>query len=264
MNTVIIIPARYGSTRLPGKPLAHIKGKSMIYRTWLIAKAVTHINEVYITTDDERIFEEACRFNAKVLMTSTDCTNGTERVFEAVNQLEKSPDIIINLQGDAVLTPPWVIQSLVDTMQGDSTIALATPAVKLNWQQYDAMNTAKSQGEVGGTLVTFDHNHNALYFSKTMIPFVRNRNTPEPHVYRHIGLYAYTMATLKKYLSLAPSELEKTEKLEQLRALEYGIPIKVVIVDYRGRTHGSVDSPEDITRVEEIIAREGELIDFLT
>ncbi len=262
MNTAIIIPARYSSTRFPGKPLAQIKGKSMIYRTWAVAKTVTHINDVYITTDDERISDEAHHFGAKVLMTGTHCTNGTERVFEAVKKIEQSPDIIINLQGDAVLTPPWVIQSLVNKMQEDHTIALATPAVKLNWQQYDAMNTAKSQGEVGGTLVTFDHNYNALYFSKTMIPFLRDRNISEPYVYRHIGLYAYRMTTLEKYLSLTPTHLEKAEKLEQLRALEHGIPIKIVIVDYRGRTHGSVDSPEDLTRVEEIISKEGELVDF--
>ena len=134
---------------------------------------------------------------------------------------------------------------------------LTTLATKINNEQYELMRQSKKDGAVGGTTVVFDLQQRALYFSKTIIPFMRN---PEVHAaaYRHIGLYGYRFATLKKYLSLAPTPLEQTEGLEQLRALENGIPIRVVIVDYQGRTHWAVDSPEDVKTVEAIIAKEGE------
>ncbi len=260
MNTVIVIPARKGSTRFPNKPLALIQGRQLLYRTWLIAKAVTGVDETYIATDDEEIREQAEKFGAKVLMTGSHCENGTERVYDAVQQLKKKPEIAINLQGDAVLTPPWVIQSIVETLQKDATVPLATPATRLDWKRYDEFLQSKAGGRVSGTLVVFDLNHRALYFSKGLIPFVRDRKIAEPPIYRHIGLYGYRYETLKKYIELKPTPLEGIEKLEQLRALENGIPIRIVLVDYRGRTHWSVDNPEDIKIVEEIVRREGELI----
>lgn len=260
MKTAIVIPARYGSTRLPGKPLALISGKSLLFRTWSIAKAVKKVDDVYIATDDARIQDHAISFGAKVLMTPESCENGTERAFAAINQCESIPDIILNLQGDAVLTPPWIIQPLLDTMLADPSIELATPANKINIEQYNKMLAAKTAGAVGGTMVVFDKNNDAMYFSKSMIPFVRDKNLENLPLYKHIGLYAYRYNTLKKYLNLKPTLLERIEGLEQLRALENGIKIKIVIVDYKNRTHWAVDSPEDITIVEKIISEEGELI----
>lgn len=260
MKTVIIIPARKGSTRFPNKPMAPIRGKKLLHRTWLIAKAVQRIDDVYIATDDEEIREKAENFGAKVLMTRPECQNGTERVFDAIQQLQIKPDIAVNLQGDAVLTPPWVIQSVVDVMQKDPSLPLATPATQLDWKHYDEFVQSKAGGRASGTLVVFDLKSNALYFSKGLIPFVRDRQISHPPIYRHIGLYAYRYEVLTKYVQLAPTPLEEMEKLEQLRALENGISIRVVPVDYRGRTHWSIDNPEDIQVVEDIIGREGELV----
>lgn len=260
MSAVIVIPARYGSTRLPGKPLALIKGKSLLYRTWSIAKAIKHVDEVYIATDDSRIKDHAHSFGAKVIMTPDTCQNGTERAFAAVETLHPHPDIILNLQGDAVLTPPWAIQALLDKMFADPAIGLATTATQMNVDQYNKMLSSKINGRVGGTTVVFNKSDDALYFSKSMIPFLRDKTVHPLPVYRHIGLYVYRYPVLKEYLKLEPTPLEKTEGLEQLRALENGIPIKIVKVDYKGRTHWAVDSQEDIEAVEKIIDKEGELI----
>lgn len=259
MKSVIVIPARFASSRFSGKPLALIHGKSLLKRVWDIAKAVTDIEEVYIATDDDRIKYHAENFGAKVIITKSSCENGTNRVYEAIKSLKILPNIIINLQGDAVLTPPWVIQSLLNNMIEDQTIGLATLATKITVKQYNEMRVAKIEGSVGGTMVVFDKKNNALYFSKSMIPFLRNNQINDPHLYRHIGLYGYNYQTLKKYLELFPTPLEQLESLEQLRALENGIPIRVVIADYKGRTHCAVDSPKDIATVEAIISKEGEL-----
>jgi len=250
MKATIIIPARYGSTRFPGKPLAKINGKEMLHRVWLIAKTVKGVDDVYVATDDERIFQQVERFGGKAVMTNPECANGTARTLDALEKLKIKPDVAINLQGDAVLTPPWVISELIEAMSGDKEIKIATPAIKLNKGQ-----------QVGGTMVVFDQNKNALYFSKAVIPFKRETSTEkDPSLHRHIGIYAYRYETLKKMVSLKPTPLEETEKLEQLRALENGIPIKVVLVDYKGRTHWSVDKPEDVKIVEDIIKKEGELV----
>lgn len=263
MHTIIVIPARFGSTRLPGKPLASINGKSLIYRTWSIAKTIEHVDEVFVATDDERIMAHAHGFGAKVIMTPVGCRNGTERAFAAANTLSPRPEIILNLQGDAVLTPPWTIQALLDTMLNDSSIGLATTATQMNLEQYHQMLDAKKNHCVGGTTVVFDKNHNALYFSKNMIPFLRKTDVTPLPLFRHIGLYIYRYNILKQYLSMAPTPLEITEGLEQLRALENGIPIKIVTVDYKGRTHWAIDSQEDIEIAEKIIREEGELLEDL-
>lgn len=262
MKTVIIIPARYNSTRFPGKPLENIKGKSLIYRTWSIAKSVNDIDEVYIATDHADIQKHAFNFGAEVIMTS-DCPNGTERVFAATKHLMlREEDLIINLQGDAVLTPPWTIQALVNKMVEDNNLKIATLAVQITPKQYEEMKIAKMEGKVGGSMVVFDKNYNALYFSKSMIPYLRDSKIDKPPLFRHIGLYAYRFSSLKKYISLPVTALEEVEGLEQLRALENGLPIRVVIVDYKGRTHGSIDSPCDVALITRIIEKEGELVSF--
>jgi len=260
MKTIIVIPARYGSTRFPGKPLKPIKGKSLLERTVAIAKAVKNVDNVLVATDDERIASHAQEIGAQAVMTSEKCENGTERVYEAIQNIGYKPDAIINLQGDAVLTPPWIIQAIVDAMNADSSIELATPATQLTWEQYDKLAASKANGAAGGTTVTFDLNHNALYFSKSLIPYLRDKSQPMPPVFRHIGLYGYRHDCLSRYLQLKQTPLESSEKLEQLRALENGIPIKVILVDYKGRSHWAIDSPDDVTIAESIIEKEGELV----
>lgn len=280
-NSIIVIPARYGSSRFPGKPLALIKGVSLLERTWRIARSASP-DRVLIATDDDRIEEAATRFGAEVVRTSEHCSNGTERVYEAVERSNigtasnagnvclggpssgshhiEDDDIIINLQGDAVLTPPWILKDIIDAMKANPSVRIATPATKLTMPQYNDLVEQKKKGIVGGTLVVFDKNLNALYFSKAPIPFVRS--TPSDvdlPLYRHVGLYAYRYSALKEYLTLPPSPLEQLEGLEQLRALENGLSIRIVVVDYKGRTHWSVDSPEDVERVEQIIVSQGEL-----
>jgi 3-deoxy-manno-octulosonate cytidylyltransferase (CMP-KDO synthetase) len=259
-RTIIVIPARRGSTRFPNKPSALILGKSLLQRTWSIARAVKNCDDVLIATDDEGIRSQAQGFGAKVIMTRADCENGTIRVFEAVKTLSQAPQVVVNLQGDAVLTPPWVIQAVVDAVQQDASIQIATPATRLEGRFYDEFVQSKAGGRVSGTLVVFGLNRNALYFSKGMIPFVRDRDRDLPPVYRHIGLYCYRYEALENYAQLEPTPLEEAEKLEQLRALENGIPIRVIPADYGGRTHWSIDNPEDIKITEGIIEREGELI----
>ncbi|MBA4076889.1 MAG: 3-deoxy-manno-octulosonate cytidylyltransferase [Cyanobacteria bacterium PR.023] len=261
MKSIIVIPARYDSSRFPGKPLVKISGITMLERTWRIAKQ-SLADRVVIATDDSRIEDHAKSFGAEVVRTSHDCTNGTERTFEAVSQLDNPGDIIVNLQGDAVLTPPWILSDVIKAMKADPSVRIATPAVKISLAEYKDLAAQKAAGIVGGTLVVFNKHLDAMYFSKSPIPFLRTLPEGEPPLYRHIGLYAYTHSALKEYLALPPGDLEKIEGLEQLRALENGIDIRVVLVDYKGRTHGSVDSPTDVPRVQEIIAAQGELFEL--
>ncbi len=259
-GAVIIIPARMASTRFPNKPLALIHGKTMIERVWRIAKAVPQADEVIIATDDAHLREFAEALGAKVMMTSTDCLTGTDRVAEVSKKLGPKHDIYFNLQGDAVLTPPWVIEQVLEAMLVDPSVQIATPIVKLTNVALSDFIQSKKEGSSSGTTVAFDKNNNALYFSKALIPFHRNEKDPHRPVFRHIGLYAYRTSALHLLNELPEGIFEKSEKLEQLRALENGIPIRVVQVDYRGRTHGSVDRPEDIAFVESIIDQEGELL----
>ena len=252
-KAVIIIPARMASTRFPRKPLVNICGKTMIERVWRIGKAV---GDVVIATDDLELKAFAESFGAKVIMTSPDCLTGTDRVAESSRLLGLKNEIVFSLQGDAVLTPPWVISDVLKEMIADPSIQVATPAVLLTGKARADFVASKKAGSTSGTSVVFNKKKDALYFSKALIPYCRE----EANLYRHIGLYAYRADTLQKLSKLPEGILEKAEKLEQLRALENGIPIRVVTVDYHGRTHGSVDRPEDVAVVEAIIAREGELV----
>jgi 3-deoxy-manno-octulosonate cytidylyltransferase (CMP-KDO synthetase) len=268
MKNIVVIPARFGSSRLPGKPLAQIKGHSLLYRVWMLAKNAKNIDEVFIATDDKRVKDHAQSFGAQVIMTDSNYPTGTDRVYGAIEQLSEKPEIIINLQGDAVLTPPWFIQSLIDGFVNDSSVKMATLATHLSWEKYDDLIKSKISSKASGTTVTFDKNNDALYFSKAVIPFVRNRdesnllnkNSLMSPVFKHVGMYGYRYDALKEFVSLPQTPLEKTESLEQLRMLENGIKIRVVVVDAKNRTMWSVDSPEDVKKVEEIIEREGELV----
>ena len=258
MTVIAVIPARYGSTRFPGKPLHEIAGVPMVERVRRLAEAAPSIDRVLVATDDDRIRSAVEGFGGEAVMTPEACRNGTERCFEAVKAFAGPGDVIVNLQGDAPLTPPWVIDAAASAMVEDSGLPLATPATALTEDAYAKLASAKAAGEVGGTTVVFDKAMNALYFSKAIIPF-RREDAGVP-VYKHIGLYAYRFSALETLVELEPSPLERTESLEQLRALENGIPIRIVLTDYRGRTPWSVDSPRDAEIAAQIVAHEGEIV----
>jgi 3-deoxy-manno-octulosonate cytidylyltransferase (CMP-KDO synthetase) len=259
IHAAIVIPARYDSSRFPGKPLALIQGISMIERVWRIAQKCTQADAIYITTDSDIIFEKASSFGAQVIMTSAACPTGTDRVAEAAESFAQDNTIIISLQGDAVLTPPWIVDDIIIAMKKDPETMIATPAVKLISQALVDFLNHKKISPSSGTTVVFDKNYQALYFSKQPIPYQRTVSH-NAILYRHIGLYGYRFKTLKVLNKLEQTPLECIEKLEQLRALENGIPIRIVCVDYQGRTHASVDTPEDLQVVERLIEQEGELI----
>ena len=258
MTAAIVIPARYASSRFPGKPLCAVSGVTMLERVWRIASSVRQASRVVIASDDERILAHARSFDAEAIMTSPECTNGTERVYDTLKRVAISEDIILNLQGDALLTPPWVLETMIDEMIIDRTPELVTAAVRLEGAALDEFVEQKKVRPGSGTTVVFDVNKNALYFSKTILPHIRNAG--HTHIYRHIGLYGYRRAGLERYVALKPSPLEQAEGLEQLRALEHGMVIRVATVDYRGRTHWSIDAPGDAAIAEAIIEREGELL----
>jgi 3-deoxy-manno-octulosonate cytidylyltransferase (CMP-KDO synthetase) len=260
MKIAIVIPARYGSKRLPGKPMVAVAGLSLLERVWRIARAVKGTSGVFVATDDPRVADHAASFGAEAVMTPADVATGTDRVRAALHLMADKPDAVINLQGDAVLTPPWVVQALVDEFLADPAVGMVTAAVRCSWRQLAELQELKTHSPTSGTTVTMDKFGRALYFSKQVIPFLRTQTFETPPVHRHIGIYGYSAAVLDQLAALAQSPLEIAEQLEQLRALENGIPIKVAVVDYKGRTHGSVDTPEDIPVVEEIISREGELV----
>ncbi len=188
MNVAIVIPARYGSRRFPGKPLALIRGRSLLQRTWSIAGAVKDVAEVHIATDDLRIADHAKEFGASVVMTSPDCANGTERVLAALQELKLRPDAVVNLQGDAALTPPWVVEAVVKELSSDPKTRLVTPAVRCSFAHYHEIELSKRANPESGTLVTFDRHRNALYFSKSLIPHLRVRGEDPPPVYQHVGI----------------------------------------------------------------------------
>ncbi len=274
-DILIVIPSRYHSKRLPGKPLIKIRGVEMIERVALIADAVCRNdrNCAYVVATDHPAIEEFCRERGlNVVMTSRECRNGTERCWDAVGRIEQAsgirPQLIVNLQGDNPLCPPWILQEIIGAWRSDPSAAVYTPCVSLGWDEYAAMVEAKKTTPYSGTTVLVDKNHCALAFSKTVIPSIRKvdearAQMPKSPVKRHIGLYAYTYDALRVHSSLEESVYEKgsVEGLEQMRFLYNGLKVKMVEADYRGReTTSGVDSEEDIARVEAILEKYGELV----
>ncbi|MDD3029071.1 MAG: 3-deoxy-manno-octulosonate cytidylyltransferase [Alphaproteobacteria bacterium] len=268
MRTAIVIPARYGSTRLPGKPLAMIAGKTMLQRVVALAQTAAKDDPnvtILVATDDERIEAHAKEIGVNVIMTPVSCPTGTDRAQAAVASLETKPDFILNLQGDAPLTPPDFIRAMIDSFAKEPA-DLVTPVTRLSWEQLDRLREEKKLTPFSGTTVSFDQiTGRAHWFSKNIIPAVRKEKdlraqSPMSPVWRHIGLYGYSRAMLETFPSLPEGTYEKLEGLEQLRVLEHDFKIKCVPVDYAGRANMSgIDSPEDIARAEALIAQHGEL-----
>lgn len=239
-SILAIIPARYASTRFPGKPLVEIKGKSMIQRVYEQTCKAKSVSEVIIATDDERIATHAKSFGAKVVITKPDHPSGTDRCFEAYELYGKAFDYIINVQGDEPFLDPEQIDSLVKVCDGSVEIATQMTSCLSEDVLFD-------QGEVKIVLNT---KKEALYFSRQVIPFIKGKDQKEWHrsypYFRHVGMYVYRVDILKAITRLQPSALETAESLEQLRWLEHGYKIACVETDFDSHC---VDTPEDIEKV---------------
>ncbi|MBW1649363.1 MAG: 3-deoxy-manno-octulosonate cytidylyltransferase [Deltaproteobacteria bacterium] len=242
VKATVIIPARYASSRFPGKPLALISGKSMIRRVYENAQKSPNIKDVFIATDDERIAKEAESFGGKYIITSTLHKSGTDRAAEATNIIGlKKEDIIINVQGDQ---PLFDFRCLDEILTPFKTGFDGMSTLVCRITKPEEITDPKDVKTV------FDNNGFALYFSRTSIPYDRDGLTLN-NKYKHLGFYAYTKEFLEKFTSLPEGELEKRERLEQLRALEYGLRIKIVVTNYDSF---EIDLPCDIEKAETIIS----------
>lgn len=240
MNAVIVIPARYSSTRFPGKPLAPIAGKTLIRRVYERVSGSRSATGVWIATDDDRIADHVDSFGGRVVMTSPDHPSGTDRIAEALRRIEKqektSVDQIVNVQGDEPLIDVGLVDNIIERLQstGCDAVTLACPI--FNESELRERNVVK---------VVTDLNDNALYFSRAPIPY-----GDLSLARRHIGVYGYQKATLLAYAKLEPTPLERSESLEQLRLLQNGYRISVIETS---QPHLGVDHPDDVERVEEAI-----------
>lgn len=259
----ILIPARYASTRYPGKPLALLRGAdgaahSLIERSWRAATAVAQTERVWVATDDRRIADAVRDFGGQVVMTPESCRNGTERCAAALDVLGEVAPVIVNLQGDAPLTPAFVVSDLVTALAADPAAAMATPAVECSASLYAHLITDQAAGRVGGTTVVADAAGRALYFSKRVIPHLP-ASAPDAHaaVRLHLGVYAYRPAALASYAALAPTPLELCEGLEQLRFLESGQPIRLVPFPALEWDCIELNNPEDVPAIEAILQARG-------
>jgi 3-deoxy-manno-octulosonate cytidylyltransferase (CMP-KDO synthetase) len=244
MHIIGVIPARYASTRFPGKPLALINGVSMLERVYRQAAASTTLSEIIIATEDERIMEHAVKIGAKAVMTRADHPSGTDRCYEAYTLNGKKYDYLLNIQGDEPFLDPTQIDSLVEVCNGE--VEIATQMTKCNSHEI-----LFDKGEVK---IVLDSQNRALYFSRNVIPFIKGKDEKEWHLYhayfRHVGMYVYRTDILERITKLAPSPLEKAESLEQLRWLEHGFKIKCMETDFDSHC---VDTPEDIEKVLKLI-----------
>ncbi len=257
-SIAIIIPARYGSTRFPGKPLAMIAGQTMLSRVVDLAHSVAdgYDNvDVYVTTEDQRIADHAAEIGVKCLLTG-DCKTGSDRVLAAAAQLPEVPDFILNLQGDAPLTPPAALRAMIDAyLDAPEATDVVTPVHQLSWEGLDRLRENKKQTPFSGTTVIRRADGQAVWFSKNIIPAVRKEDRAQAMspVFQHMGLYGYSAAALQKFCALAEGHYEALEGLEQLRFLENGLSIQTVEID-SAHIHSGIDSPEDIKRAESYLA----------
>ncbi len=242
MDIIAVIPARYASTRLPGKPLLDICGKPMIQHVYERVSKVPLFREVLVATDDERIYHAVNAFGGKACMTSPACPSGSDRLIEVARS--HSADVYLNVQGDEPLIDPRAIERLAKVMLEEPATQIATLCCPIDREEAQNPNLVK---------VVFAHNGNALYFSRSPIPYPRQGGA-EPHYYGHLGIYAYRRELLLSFGALPPSPLEQTEKLEQLRVLQAGIAIRVLETDPSGP---GVDTAEDLEAVRRILAEEG-------
>ncbi|MDF2447569.1 MAG: kdsB [Bacteroidota bacterium] len=241
MNPILgIIPARYASTRFPGKPLIDILGKSMLQRVYEQAKKSTYLREVVVATDDERIYSHVESFGGKAIYTKTEHPSGTDRCYEAYQSLGENFEYVVNIQGDEPFIDPSQIDLICSECTGNTQLATLMIPV-------DSHEVLFDMGEVK---ITLNSHLEALYFSRMVIPFIKGKPQEEWHkhhtYYRHVGMYAYRTDILEQITQLKPSSLENAESLEQLRWLENGYKVKCAITHFDSHC---IDTPEDIEKV---------------
>jgi 3-deoxy-manno-octulosonate cytidylyltransferase (CMP-KDO synthetase) len=246
LNTHIlgVLPARWGSTRFPGKPLHLIAGKPLIQHVWERCQRCSKLDDVIVATDDDRILAAVEAFGGKAVMTSPDHPTGTDRIAEALRAMPQATHIV-NIQGDEPLIDPALIDELAETMAKDPTLDMATAANPL-----DPSDPAVSDPNVVKVVTALDGR--ALYFSRSPLPFFRNAVDGLP-VLRHKGIYAYSRSFIERFVTWPPSPLERAESLEQLRALENGASIKVLLTE---DTSPGVDTPAQALEIERLLAAE--------
>ena len=240
-KTIAVIPARYESVRLPGKPLIELAGKTIIQRVYEQVSKAELVDEVIIATDDERILDHAKSFGARAEMTSADHQSGTDRIAELAKK-NNDWDVIVNVQGDEPFIEPANIDKAIEPFKHDPTIKMTS--------LYHELSDEAEINNPNNVKVVTDMNDDALYFSRSPIPFPRDEKSSEPYK-KHIGLYAYKRETLLSLSELSPSELEKVEKLEQLRALENKISIKMLKVE---SAPIGIDTQEDLEKAQTMLS----------
>ncbi len=262
MKTAIIIPARFGSTRFPGKPLVSLGGRSMLSRVVDVARQSTQkLRNVTlaVATEDARIEAHCAEIGIQCVMTSDACKTGSDRVLEAATHLGGDFDFVVGLQGDAPFTPVEAPQKMIEAFIGDPNREVITPVVRLRWAELDALRESKKMTPFSGTTCVVDRNGQALWFSKNILPAIRKEDIYRKNEYspvlQHIGLYGFRFDVLKKFVTLPEGAYEKLEGLEQLRLLENGISIQTVELKVNaGLAQAGIDSPEDVARAEKILA----------
>lgn len=260
-DPVILIPARWASVRFPGKPLHPLRGpdgtKPLVQRSWEAACTALPPAQVHICTDDARIADTAHGFGAQVIMTDSSCVNGTERCAQAVLRERISAEIVINFQGDACLTPPWVIPALVSDLTAHPDADMSTPILDAPAHTRAALLADRAAGRVGGTTAVTCAKGYALYFSKEVLP---HGTGPAP-TSLHLGIYAYRRDRLLDYPTWPEGVLERHEALEQLRFLERGARVHCARVDAKGRNLWELNNPSDVPMIEAELERLGHACD---
>lgn len=266
MNCLLVIPARWGSSRLPGKPLRLIAGRSLLARTIDLARRALHgLDEsdidVVVATDNRQVAAEAERLHCDVALTDASLTSGSARVLAAARLRTRPPDYIVNLQGDAPLLPVGAIRGVLNALKKRALVV--TPVVRLSWANLDLLRAHKLKAPFSGTTCIVGDDGKARWFSKQIIPAIRDEAaarrlmTASP-VYRHLGLYGYKLDALQRFEAAQPSWHEKLEGLEQLRFFDLGIPIDAVVADESLLSMGGIDTLDDVALAEALIAQHGD------
>lgn len=265
MRDLIVVPARFGSTRLPGKPLVPIAGRSLLERVARVARDAAVLAgscDMVVATDDARIAVHAEALGCAVAMTSSAIQSGSGRAWAAASNQDPRPGIVLNLQGDAPFVPASMVAALIVAARR-SEAACVTPVVRLDWAALDAMRAHKARSPFSGTTCVCHPDGQALWFSKTVLPIMRDeaglraRDALSP-VFRHLGLYAYPIEALERFEATPPTTYETLEGLEQLRFLEMGLTIQTVEVTPPIHAMSGIDTAEDVALAEDLIRRFGD------